>query len=185
MKKTVLIVLLYLIALSCKHQSELGKEFACDTSEIKNLSEYFDFKKNFKIHIPSSWKTELYYDDFQSEIFTADTTKQLSETFILDAAFNFGELNFDLEFHQKTDSILTVSNLKKIKEGTLKFKSKPAFWYLVKGTKNGFEYHQFNILVKNTSTTYFTANSEIYGTENVNKRICESISLMEKIEFLQ
>ena len=181
---TVLFFVLFLI-LGCKEKSELNKTFNCNTFNLNNIETYSDFKQNFKLDIPLSWKTELYYDEFQSEIFTADTTKQLSETYILDAAFNFGNLEFNEEFYLKTDSIILVSSLQKAKDGNLQFKSKPAYWYLVKGTKKGFSYHQFNLMVKLSKETYFTAYSEIYGTKNIDERICESISILESIEFLQ
>jgi hypothetical protein len=180
-----LIFSLIFLLISCKKQSELSKSFNCNTSKLTNLEIYSDFKQNFKITIPTNWKTELYYDEFQSEIFTADTTKQLSETYILDVAFNYGNLEFNKEFYTKTDSILAGSNLQKVKDGMLQFKSKPAYWYLVTGTKKGFTYNQFNLMVKLSTETYFTAYSEVYGTNNIDQRICESISLLDNIEFLQ
>ncbi len=185
MKNYLFLLFVLTILSSCKKQSELSTIFNCKTVNLKNSSNYSDFKKNFKIAIPSSWKTELYYNEFQSEIFTADTTKQLTATFVLDASFNYGNLKFNDDFHKKTDSIIAVSNLQKINHGNLFFKEKPAFWYLVKGTKKGFNYHQFNLMAKLSEDTYFTAYTEVYGDFNVNERICESIAILDKIEFLQ
>ena len=96
-----------------------------------------------------------------------------------------GNKNFEFIITLKTDSILAVSNLQKVKGETIQFKSKPAYWYLVTGTKKGFTYNQFNLMIKLSKETYFTAYSEIYGTDKVDERICESISLLDKIEFLQ
>jgi len=185
MKSTLYILSLLVMFISCTKQSELSKTFNCNTSKIKNLEVYTDFKNNFKISIPTNWKTQLYYNDFQSEIFTADTTKQLSETYIIDAAFNYGNLEFSNEFYKKTDSIIALSNFQKVKSDTLKFKSKPAYYYVVTGTKKGFTYNQFNLLVKLSPETYFTAYSEIYGINTIDERICESITLLNSIEFLQ
>ncbi|SNR35704.1 hypothetical protein [Lutibacter flavus] len=184
MKHLLFIFLLMFILTSCVKQSDLSKSFDCKTHNLNNLTTITDFKNNFRISIPSDWKTNLYYDNFQSEIFTADTIKQLSETYILDVSFNYGNLNFDDSFHKKTDSLLTNSNLQKIKSNTIQFRNKPAYWYVVKGTKKGFNYHQFNLIVLNSENTYFTANSEIYGDNNIDDRICESISILDKIEFL-
>jgi len=78
-----------------------------------------------------------------------------------------------------------MNNLEKIKSGQILFQNKPALWYVVKGKKNGFPYHQFNLMVENTETTYFSVYSEIYGDKNIEERICESISIIDKIEFLQ
>ena len=102
MKLSLIIFAIFFIFSSCKKQSQLSSIFECDTVNLKNLNEYSDFKQNFKITIPNNWKTELYYNEFQSEIFTADTTKQLSETYVLDASFNFGNLNFNVEKTCKT-----------------------------------------------------------------------------------
>lgn len=185
MKKSVIFIVIVFAFISCKNQSELSNLFDCRTSNLENSKSISDFNKNFKLNIPINWKSELYYNEFQSEIFTADTTKQLSESFILDTSFNNGNLTFDTIFYQKTDSILKSNNLEMVNSGSIQFKNKPAFWYLVKGEKKGFEFHQFNILVKNSNNNYFTANSDIYGNKNINSRICETISLLNTVEFLQ
>lgn len=184
MKKNLVLTCFFITFLSCSKQTELSKSFSCKTYKIQNATNIYDFKKNFRIPIPNTWKTNLYYTEFQSEIFTADTIKQLSETYILDVSFNNGSLKFNDNFIKKTDSLLTISSLYKIKEKTIKFQEKPAYWYVVKGIKNGFTYHQFNLFILNSENTYITANSEIYGDNNVEDRICESISIIEKIEIL-
>ena len=185
MKSTLYIFLITLILISCTKQTELSKTFNCNTSKLSNTEVFSDFKQNFNVTIPTNWNTELYYDDFQSEIFTADTTKQLTETYILDAAFNYGNLEFNEDFYRETASILAASNLQKVNDGTIEFKSKPAYWYLVTGTKKGFTYNQLNLMIVLSKETYFTAYSEIYGTDNIDERICESITILNSIEFLQ
>ena len=185
MKKIFFLVMLALVFTSCSKLSALSNLFDCEVETLKNAKKITDFKKNFSLEIPSNWKTAFYFDKFQSELFTADTVKQLSDTFILDASFNFGNLNFDSDFLKKTDSILTRNSFQKINEGSISFKSKPAYWYLIKGSKKGFTYHQLNLLVIISNTTYFKAYTDIYGDENIDARICSSISILEKLEFLQ
>lgn len=185
MKNFIFFVLIIVAFGSCSKQSELDSLFNCNSkfSEVtKNIS---DFNKNFKLDVPISWKTALYYNSYQSEIFTADTTKQLTASFIFDASFNLGELNFNDTFYKRTDSIIKANNLQIIKTGNQSFQDMPAYWYLVKGTKKGFTFHQFNLLVRNSPNTYFKAYSEIYGDEYINERICESIHLLKNIEFLE
>ena len=143
-----------------------------------------DFKKNFRLNLPTSWKKDLYYDNFQSELFVADTTKQLTDTFILGTSFNSGKLNFDETYYKKNDSILIESNLQKLNFGNILFQSKPAFWYVAEGSKNNFKYHTFNLVLKLSENTYFNAYSEIYGEENIEDRICKSIAIIETVEFL-
>ncbi len=183
--KNTLFTILILTFISCSKQSELSKNFNCKNIELENTAPVSDFNKNFNIRIPNSWKTDLYYDKFQSELFTADTTKQLTSTFILDASFNFGKLHFNEDFHQKTTAVLTAESLQKLKSDNTTFQSKPAFWYLAKGKKNNFTYHQFNITVILSENTYFNAYAEIYGDEAIENRICASIAIIETIEFLQ
>ena len=185
MRKIPFLSLIFLLIMGCSKQSEIGKKMNCSTTTYKNTKEITDFNKNFTLSIPSNWKTELYLDNYQSEIFTADTLKQLSETYILAASFNLGTLNFDSDFHHRKDSVLNANNLKIIDSGNESFQKKPSFWYVSKGTKNNFDYHRFTVLTKISENTYFSAYSEIYGNTNVDERICESISLLESIRFLE
>lgn len=177
--------LIFLLVLGCSKQSEIGKKMNCSPIIYENTKQITDFNKNFTLNIPSNWKTELYFDNYQSEIFTADTIKQLSETYILAASFNLGTLNFDSDFHHRKDSVLSANNLKIIDSGNESFQSKPSFWYVSKGTKNNFDYHRFTVLTKLSENTYFSAYAEIYGNTNIDERICESISLLESIQFLE
>lgn len=185
MKKIYILFLTIIIILSCKKQSELSKEFNCNSTELGNLKPYLDFKNNFKLYVPTSWKTSKYYSETQSEIFTADTIKQLTESYILNTSYALGTVNFDASFYQKTDSIITQNNFEKIKSGKSTFIKSPSYWSVLKGQKNGFTYHQFNLIAKKSEVAYFAATVEIYGDIKIDERICESIALLEKIEFLQ
>lgn len=185
MRKTAFLILPFLILFSCSKKSELSKSFNCNSVEFKNTETVIDFNKNFRLSIPVSWKTELYYDKFTSEIFTADTTKQLSETFILDSSYNLGAVNFNSDFLAKNDSVATSKNYKIIKSETTTFQNKECYWYLLKGTKNNFPYHQYNFTLKLSENTYFNSYVEIYGEELIDERICQAISIIDGIEFLQ
>jgi len=185
MKKLIVLLVLFSVLIGCKRQSELNKTFDCTTIKLENTSTIKDFNKNFKISIPITWKTSMYYNEFQSEIFTADTTKQLTETFILDVSYNIGELKIDNDFIIKNDSILHSKNLKKIKSGNNNFQLKQSYWFLVNGTKNNFPFHQFNIYVKLTENSYLNSYVEIYGEDKIDERLCTALSILENIEFLQ
>lgn len=184
MKKLLSFLILTTILTSCSNQSELSKKFNCKNTDLEDASSVSDFNKNFRLNIATAWKKDLYYNNYQSELFVADTTKQLKETFILGTSFNLGALNFDENFYQKNDSILSVLNLQKLDFGNITFQSKPAFWYVAKGSKNNFKYQTFNLTVKISENTYFNAFSEIYGEENIEERICKSIAIIETVEFL-
>ncbi len=179
------IVLLIIITVtSCTNKTALETAFNCsnnisfsDTKKIK------DIKKNFTITVPENWKTQLYYDEFQSDIFTADTIKELSSTYILDTSWKFGELILDADFESKIVSTID-SDLNLVNSKFEIIQEKPAFWYLKKGENKGFDYQVLHIFIKTSVDTYLEIKTEVYGSDNVNKRYCESIQLIKTIEFL-
>ncbi|NOR28498.1 MAG: hypothetical protein GQ540_08220 [Lutibacter sp.] len=185
MKNIIFLTLTFFLFFSCSKQSELHKKYNCSSSKISNSKTIKDFNKNFRLTISNDWKSNFYFNKFQSEIFSADTTKQLTDSFILGTSFNQGIINFNSNFHQEKDSILTVNHLELTDSGEQLFLSKPSYWYVAKGMKNGYTYHQFNSTIKLSENTYFVGYSEIYGDTNINERICETISILEKIEFLE
>ncbi|SDW90274.1 hypothetical protein SAMN05444411_102427 [Lutibacter oricola] len=185
MKKIGLIILLTVLVISCKKQSQLSARFDCGNESVSNTKQILDFNKNFKVSIPSSWNTQLHYSTSQSQIFTADTTKQLSKTYILDTSFNYGEINFDSDFIKKTDSIIKSKNLILVTSEKEKFKNKDSFWYVVKGLKQKMTYHQLNMIIKLSNNTYFSANVDVYGDTRINERLCESLSILNSVEFLE
>ena len=87
-----------LMLISCQN-SKFEKEFECETPiSYTQTKTYKDVLKHFEIDVPNNWKSELYYDEYQSALYTADTTKALRETYILDIAWHQGELVLNKEF---------------------------------------------------------------------------------------
>jgi len=185
MKKTIILIACIVVVFSCAKQSKLSKSFECSLTEIENKKEITDFNNNFKLSIPNTWKTNLYFSKHESEIFTADTLKQLTESFILSTSYNLGNLTLNDKFYKKTDSILLNNNLEFIKSGVDTYKNNKAYWYVAKGSKNNFTYHQFNLTSKRSENTYFNASVEIYGDTKIDERICEAISILENVEFIK
>lgn len=180
--KLILLLLLAVFFNSCNKKSELETSFKCQNSITDiELKEIKDVKKNFKINVPKSWKTELYFDEFQSAIFTADTTKQLSETFILDTTWKSGELILDesLEEKIKSNSDLTIINSK-----FENINDKPSYWHHSSGKKNNFDFNTLDVYIKTSIDSYILVSTQIYGNENVSQRICESIKLINTLEFM-
>ncbi len=182
--KLKLVILLFILvaATSCYKESSLKKEFNCSNSlDLSNSKEYRDIKKNYKITIPLKWKTKLYFDEYQSDILTADTIKQLSESYIINASWKMGELDFNEEFISKINS---QTGYEIINSKHVTFLEYPAFWNLSKGIKGEMEQHVFNLYIKTTVDSYILATSKIYGGQNIEQRICESINLFNTIEVL-
>lgn len=177
------IVLLILItATSCAKKTVLETTFDCSSSVyFSNTKVVKDVKKNFTIVVPKNWKTQLYYDEFQSDIFTADTTKELSDTYILDASWKLGELKLDTEFEAK---MLSSSDLSVVSSKFENIQEKPAFWLVHKGENKGFDYQVLHIYLKTTVDTYLEIKTEVYGSENVEKRFCESMQIIKSIKFI-
>lgn len=174
--------IILITTISCTKKTELDKAFSCNNStsfsETKTIK---DIKNNFKINVPTNWKTQLYYDDFQSDVFSADTTKQLTETYILDTSWKLGELELNKEFESKiissTDMTVVNSKFEDIQE-------KPAFWYHLKGENKGYDYHVLHIFIKTTVDSYLEIKTSVYGNKNVEKRLCESIQLINTLEII-
>lgn len=168
-------------------QKKLIKDsFDCNTTtNFANTEEVQDILKHFKINIPRDWKSELYYDETQSRFYSADTTKQLTETYIVDVTWHQGEIEFGQDFET-----LVINDLKQnqqltpIKSGFGNFNNFKGYYNLSKGSQTGFDYHFFQIFLKTATDEYYTLTTKVYGNEFVNERICASVSLFENITFL-
>lgn len=174
-----------IILTSCKKQSNLQKDFICKTISFSKTKEILDFKKQFSISTPNNWKTNLYYDNTQTQIYTADTTKQLSDTYILDIAFNSGELILDESFKNKIIEDLKEEQLQNLKFKFDTFKKKSCLWFVSKGMKKKLDYYYFQMFVLNSPTDYYEITTKIYGNELLDERLCESIAIISEMKFLK
>lgn len=186
MKQVLASLLLTLILItSCSKKSNLQKEFICETQNFTNTETINDFKNKFSITIPKHWNTQLYFNNLQTQIFTADTTKNFTNTYKLNFEFNSGNLIVNDEFINQVKTNLKEKNLQILKTKVDEFKDKPSFWTVSKGKKATYDYYYFEMFVKYFNLNYFKITSEIYGTKNINERFCESIAIIEKMEFLE
>ncbi|AOW19844.1 hypothetical protein [Urechidicola croceus] len=183
MKFKVSILLLFLITFtSCAKKTLLEQTINCSGSaSINNSKVYKDIKKNFTIKIPKDWKTQFYYDNYQSDISSADTTKQLTKTFILNTSSKQGELILDRNFESTIKSKNKYEIINSQFENIL---NKPSYWYIAKGKKNNFEYQNLNLFIQTSVDTYLEIKTEVYGNENINERLCKAISIIKTIEFI-
>ena len=122
------IFLIIIIALSsCSEKTQFTNEFNCEVAVFQNLERIEDAKKLFSVYYPDHWKTNFYYDNNQSSIFTADTTKQLKETILLDITHISNKIVFDSKFLKKFESNLSELQLTEISANKIIFKEKPSF----------------------------------------------------------
>lgn len=174
-----------LMLFSCNNQSEISKEFVCETLEIKDLEKVEDVKNLFSINLPKNWKINLYQDEIQSSIFAADTTKQLTETVLLDVTFIQKNINFDDTFILKQEQENLSKGFIKIKSKEINFLEKPAIFMVYKGKKGKYSYQICNIFIKANEQNFVLAKTEVYGDSIVNKRFCNAFSLLENIKLNQ
>ncbi|MCF6348816.1 MAG: hypothetical protein L3J20_11035 [Flavobacteriaceae bacterium] len=184
--KKILLLLLAISFISCQ-KNDLKSEFNCKSStSFSDTKEIRDVMKKFKIKFPSNWKTQLYYDEFQSEIYSADTTKSLTDTYILDISWHQGELNLNEAFDQSVkDTLAKKEKLSPVKTKFIKFKEKPSYFNLSKGKSGNHTYHFLQVYVKTEVDEYFTFTTKVYGDENVDGRLCEAIQLSDEIVFIE
>ena len=184
--KNILLLIFTLSLIGCQ-KNNLIKEFNCkSTTEFSDTKEIRDVLKKFKLTLPTNWTTKLYYDDFQSEIYSADETKSLKETYILDVSWHQGELDLNESFDQTVKDTLAIKEgLSLVKSNFSEFQDKPCYWNLSKGKSGEFTYHFFQVYVKTQVDEYFTFTTKVYGDENIEERLCSSIQLADKIKFIE
>lgn len=170
--------------LSCKEQTPLQQHYQCSTNGYAATTEEVrDMKKLFSATIPKHWKTNLFYDNVQSSIYTADTTKQLTHTTIVDITFVHQSVNFDEEFIQQITQRNTTASLTKVAAKPMKVLQKEAYLSHAKGTKSGYPYQTVDLFIKVNENNFIQAKTEVYGDSLVTSRICNALHLIEQIKI--
>jgi len=186
MKYFLVFFILITTLISCNEKQTVSSAFDCTTTtRLTKTKAYKDVLSHFKIDMPKSWKTKLYYSEFQSEVYSADTTKQLTETYIADITWHQGELNFDEEFEQKINEIIfEKEKLEIVQFGYADFLKHKSYYNLSVGKNTDITYHYLQIYMQYKNDVYYTFTTKIYGDDFVSERICASISLFKSIRFL-
>jgi len=184
--KRILIVLTAMVLISCS-KNDLKKEFDCNSSvKVGETKEIRDILKKFKLVVPKTWETQLYYDDFKSQIYAADTTKEFTETYILDIAWHQGELNLNDAFAQTVSDTLSIrEQMTTVKSGIGEYKKKPAYWNLSQGKKSNRLYTFMQVYLKTDLDEYFLLTTKLYGKNNIDARLCESIAFFDRIKIIE
>lgn len=184
MKKLLYVFIVSLLFFSCQKSSEISQAFHCESVTFNNLEKITDVKNLFSVKYPKTWKTNLYYDDVQSSIYTADTTKQLTETILLDVTFINKKINFNDDFKLLQEKESLSKNLIQTTSKNLILFDKPSYYTVSKGKKGKFAYQVYNTFIKVNNQNFILAKTEIYGDSLVDERVCNAISLIEKINII-
>ena len=181
-----IIVLLFCLSfIACGSPSQLEIENGCAADVPINTTVKKDFKKNFKLQVPNSWKTSHYYTPISSEMFIADTTKQLTGSYIMELSYHDAELNLGSELKAKIDMFNMENRYSLVDSNELRYKEHPAAFFTLRGKKNNYDVLIFDLYVKTSKTSYFNSRTEIYGNTNIQERLCESLAILNTITFLK
>ena len=175
--------LIIIVLSSCSKKTQFINEFDCEVVAFQNLERIEDVKKLFSVYYPDSWKTNLYYDKNQSSIYTADTTKQLTETMLLDITHVSNTLKLDTDFITTFKTSLSNQQLIETTSKEISFQDKETYYSNAIGKKGNYAYQISNLFIKINENNYIHSKIEVYGDSLVNQRICNGINLIEKITY--
>lgn len=186
MRNLIVVITVFGIVLSSCKNSQFEREFSCDTPmSFSNTKTYKDVLSHFEIDVPKNWKTSLYYDEYQSKLYTADTTRNLSESYIIDVSWHQGELIIDDDLERLvSEQVGREFNLIPVKAGEGEFLDYPSYYHISTGKKNNMSWHYLQIYLKYAPDEYYTLTSKIYGDELVTERICASFAVFKELEFI-
>ena len=181
--KVIFVFIASLLLYSCNEQSTLKEDFNCKESFFSDLKKVKDVENNFSINLPTSWKTSVYTDEIQSSIYTADTTKQLTNAILLDVNYisNSIEINDIFKLKIEHENLSNKLIQKKAKEFT--FLNKPSYYVISIGKKGKFRYKSLQIFTNLNKEQSLIVKAEIYGDSLVDERLCKAITLIEKIKI--
>ncbi|MDP5105086.1 hypothetical protein [uncultured Polaribacter sp.] len=180
-----LLLIASLLLCSCSKQSVISKDFNCEPTSFDNLENVDDLKNLFSLQLPKNWKINLYQDEAQSSIFTADTIKQLTETVLLDVTFVRNKINFDEAFMLQQEQEYLAKNLIRVKSKEITLLDKPALYMVYKGKKGAYPFQTCHTFIKVNDQNFIFAKTEIYGDSLVNERLCSAFSLIENLKIHQ
>lgn len=182
MKKLLYPFFAFLI-ISCNSKTSLEEDFKCNNSPTFQLETVKDMKNVFTLELPVNWKTNLFYDNVQSSIYTADTTKQLTETTILDVTLIQNSVNFNEVFRLNFEQSQLQKKLIVTKSESTTVLTKSSYYFVSKGKKNNFPYQSLDVYIQMNESNFILAKAEVYGDSLVEKRLCEAVNLIEKIKL--
>lgn len=183
MSKKLTLLWITLIIAGCNQKSDIAKDLDCKPITYNNLEKIEDFKQSFKVALPKHWKTNLYYDKNQSSIYSADTTKQLTETILIDVTKVSKPLKLNSSFVKKYKTEKTNQDLITDVSKETEFLNKKTWFFKTSGKKANLPYRVYNFFVVLDSENYIQAKAEVYGDSLAEQRLCNAISLIEKTTF--
>jgi len=176
-------LLLIFVGISCTKPTDLDRVLNCNTDSYSNLEQVLDAKKQFSIPLPKSWKTNLFFDEIQSSIYSADTTLQLTQTTLIDITLFEKNIDFSLDFKKKSYLTHYKNQLDEKISKELTVINKPAYLTLSEGKKGNFPYQIAEIYIQTNPKQFILAKIEVYGDSLAKKRLCKAFKLIDNIDL--
>lgn len=175
------LVVIFLLLNSCGSPT-LSAELNCTVELPDGLEKVQDVHQQFAVTIPKHWNTNLYYDAAVSSIYTADTTKQLTETYLLDVTMistDKSESSLLSNFRNQ----LLEKELIEIASFETNILKRNAYYSRAVGKKQGHLYEVMNIFIFLKNNKQIHVKAEVYGDSMRNERLCEALQLIENTEI--
>ncbi|MGY5351241.1 hypothetical protein ACXGQW_01495 [Wenyingzhuangia sp. IMCC45533] len=176
---------LSLCLLSCKKKQDLSTLLGVDKKiEFDHAKVIRDVKNNYEIKIGDHWKRELYFDDYQSRIYAADTTRNYSNSFIIDVTRFKGKIILEDAFRNELKSkIEKKARNYIISEGYSKYKDLPAYYIFSFKKQSEQEIYTLDYYIAEEDS-YYLLKSTINTSKNLSNSLSESLAIFNSITFL-
>lgn len=169
--------------ISCSKNAGIFSNFDCpQTSEISTKPILDAFFK-FSLDIPTTWKTELYIDNDTSIFATADTTKQLTEAFLIKVSQIPGQLTLNQATTVTIKSELTKNQwqINSIQNGL--FKEFNTLLIASQKQPSHLKTSALHLYFSVANEYYFEIEIQCFGDKNIDERFCQAIKIINSLNI--
>ncbi|NIJ45513.1 hypothetical protein FHR24_001981 [Wenyingzhuangia heitensis] len=174
-----------ILLFSCKKEPTIYDVIECNTSTNFNHSKTIrDVKNSFEITIGENWKRELYFDDYQSRIYAADTTRSFSSSFIIDITRFKGKIIIEEAFKNKiSKQTLAKPRSFIINQGLITFNQNPA--YAIYSFQKNTDSATYTIqCYMSNKDYYYLLSAQINGSKNLSHNSSEILEIFNSLKIL-
>ncbi|NCP20426.1 MAG: hypothetical protein COS42_09115 [Flavobacteriales bacterium CG03_land_8_20_14_0_80_35_15] len=174
------ILMALMLCAGCSKNGEIFKDYNCKTSAVQT-KQIKDAYLKFSLEVPINWKTELYMDQSTSIFATADTTKQLSETFLIKTSLIPGLLRLNQATSDTIKSELTKNqwHINRIKKGL--FKNAEALLITSQKQQSNIKIEGLHLYFSLENEHYFEIEIQCFGDKNSDERFCQAIKVINSL----
>lgn len=177
------IVLISLVTFaSCSKNDDIFKNYNCKTESIPT-KQVLDAFLQFSLEIPKNWKTNLYIDQNTSIFATADTTKQLSETFLIKVSKIPAQLTLNQATTDTIKSELTKNqwHINSLQKGI--FKKFNALLITSQKQPSNIKTSALHLYFSAENQHYFEIEIQCFGDKNTDERFCQAVKIINSLNI--